>query len=150
MVTQTVESLLAIDWPAFEIVVVDNNTSDIRAREALAQWMAQRNDPRLRFAQWETLPGYKAGALNQALAITDPAAQWIAVVDADYVVDPQWFKVVQPHLNDGSVGVVQAPQAHRNWSSRWFDRMMNWETAGFSGLACIIVMHATRSSNTAR
>jgi exo-beta-1,3-glucanase (GH17 family)/cellulose synthase/poly-beta-1,6-N-acetylglucosamine synthase-like glycosyltransferase len=131
MVTQTVESLLAIDWPNFEVVVVDNNTSDAQARGRLAHWMAQRNDPRLRFAQWEKLSGYKAGALNQALAMTDPVTEWIAVVDADYLVDSQWFKAVQRHLSDSSVGVVQAPQAHRRWSSRWFDRMMNWETAGF-------------------
>ncbi len=131
MVIQSVESLLAIDWPAFEVIVVDNNTTDPHAREKLAAWMAHRHDPRLRFAQWAQLPGYKAGALNQALAITDPAARWIAVVDADYVVDPQWLKQVQIHFQDPSVGLVQAPQAHRRWSARRFDRMMNWETEGF-------------------
>ncbi len=131
MVIESVESLLAIDWPAFEVIVVDNNTSDPLAREKLAAWMAARQDPRLRFAQWVQLPGYKAGALNQALALTDPAAQWIAVVDADYVVDPQWFRQVQSHFQDPAVGLVQAPQAHRHWSAHRFDRMMNWETEGF-------------------
>ncbi len=131
MVIESVESLLAIDWPAFEVIVVDNNTSDPDAREKLAAWMAARRDSRLRFAQWVQLPGYKAGALNQALALTDPAAQWIAVVDADYVVDPQWFRQVQNHFQDPAVGLVQAPQAHRHWSAHRFGRMMNWETAGF-------------------
>lgn len=131
MVVESVESLLALDWPAFEVIVVDNNTSDARARAELAEWMAQRGDPRLRFAQWERLPGYKAGALNQALALTAPAAQWIAVVDADYVVNPQWIRRVQRHFGDPSVGLVQVPQAHRLWSVRRFDRMMNWETEGF-------------------
>ena len=28
MVIATIDSLLALDWPAFEVVVVDNNTSD--------------------------------------------------------------------------------------------------------------------------
>lgn len=131
MVIEAVESLLAIDWPAFEVIVVDNNTASAQAREQLAGWMKQRNDVRLRFAQWERLPGYKAGALNQALKLTHPAAQWIAVVDADYVVDPQWFKCVQAHLQCPSVGVVQAPQAHRIGSTRGFERMMKWETEGF-------------------
>jgi exo-beta-1,3-glucanase (GH17 family)/cellulose synthase/poly-beta-1,6-N-acetylglucosamine synthase-like glycosyltransferase len=131
MVIQSVESLLAIDWPAFEVIVVDNNTTDTHDREKLAAWMAHRRDPRLRFAQWVQLPGYKAGALNQALAITAPEAQWIAVVDADYVVDSQWFKQVQIHFQDPTVGLVQAPQAHRRWSAGRFDRMMNWETEGF-------------------
>jgi cellulose synthase/poly-beta-1,6-N-acetylglucosamine synthase-like glycosyltransferase len=152
MVIQTVESLLAIDWPVFEVIVVDNNTTDAHAREKLAAWMAQRQDPRLRFAQWVQLPGYKAGALNQALALTNPAAQWIAVVDADYVVDPQWFKQIQIYFQDPQVGLVQAPQAHRNWSDRWFDRMMNWETEGFFRIGMhhrsarnAIIQHGTMS-----
>jgi exo-beta-1,3-glucanase (GH17 family)/cellulose synthase/poly-beta-1,6-N-acetylglucosamine synthase-like glycosyltransferase len=131
MVIQAVESLLALDWPAFEVVVVDNNTRSAPERQALAAWMANQQDTRLRFVQFETLPGFKAGALNQALALTHPAAQWIAVVDADYVVNPQWFAHVQAHLHDAQVGVVQAPQAHRQWAGRWFDRMMNWESDGF-------------------
>lgn len=152
MVIETVESLLASDWPSFELIVVDNNTADAAAREHLASWMLQRHDPRLRFAQWAQLPGYKAGALNQALAMSEPAAQWIAVVDADYQVDPQWFKRVQMHLHDTAIGVVQAPQAHRNWSSRWFDRMMNWETEGFFWIGMhhrharnAIIQHGTMS-----
>ncbi len=131
MVIQAVESLLALDWPAFEVIVVDNNTTSAHERQALADWMAGRRDSRLRFAQFEKLAGFKAGALNQALTLTNPAAQWIAVVDADYVVNPQWFTHVQAHLHDATVGLVQAPQAHRQWSGRWFDRMMNWESEGF-------------------
>lgn len=131
MVMHAVESLLALDWPAFEVIVVDNNTTDAQAREQLARWMAARHDPRLRFAQFAALPGFKAGALNRALALTAEAAQWVAVVDADYVVDPGWLRAVQAHLHDPAVGVVQAPQAHRQWTGRPFDRMMNWETEGF-------------------
>jgi exo-beta-1,3-glucanase (GH17 family)/cellulose synthase/poly-beta-1,6-N-acetylglucosamine synthase-like glycosyltransferase len=131
MVIEAVESLLALDWPAFELIVVDNNTSSAAAREQLATWMQQRDDPRLRFAQWERLPGFKAGALNQALKLTDARAQWVAVVDADYVVDPQWFRQVQAHLQCPQVGAVQAPQAHRIGPGRGLERMMKWETEGF-------------------
>lgn len=131
MVMATVRSLLAIDWPAFEVVVVDNNTRDPQARQALASWAASCGDARLRFVQFEHLSGFKSGALNQALALTHPDAQWVAVVDADYVVDPAWLRVVSQHMQDPSVGLIQAPQAHRQWGSRVFDRMMNWETEGF-------------------
>lgn len=131
MVMQTVASLLAIDWPAFEVIVVDNNTADAGARQRLAAWMAAQLDPRLRFAQWPRLPGYKAGALNQALGMTSPEARWVAVVDADYLVDAQWFAALRGYFEDPAVAVVQAPQAHRAWSGRRLDRMMNWETEGF-------------------
>jgi len=152
MVIQAVESLLALDWPAFELIVVDNNTADARARQVLARWMADRQDTRLRFLQFARLPGFKAGALNQALALTSPAAQWVAVVDADYVVDPGWFRAVQAQLQDPAVGLVQAPQAHRLWVGRRFDRMMNWETEGFFRIGMhhrherdAIIQHGTMS-----
>jgi exo-beta-1,3-glucanase (GH17 family)/cellulose synthase/poly-beta-1,6-N-acetylglucosamine synthase-like glycosyltransferase len=131
MVIEAVESLLALDWEAFEVIVVDNNTRDPQARQQLAQWMRERQHQRLRFAQFDQLPGYKAGALNQALKLTDPRAQWVGVVDADYIVDPLWLQTVQAHLADPAVGLVQAPQVHRQWKSRALDRMMNWETEGF-------------------
>lgn len=131
MVVRTVESLLALDWPSFEVIVVDNNTVDAHARETLANWMSARGDPRLRFAQFVQLRGFKAGALNQALALADPAASWIAVVDADYEVVPSWLRALQEHMADPEVGLVQAPQAHRQAPGRWLDRMMNWETDGF-------------------
>ncbi len=152
MVMHAVDALLALDWPAFELIVVDNNTTDPQARQTLARWMAARRDARLRFAQFAVLPGFKAGALNHALTRTDPAAQWIAVVDADYVVDPQWFRVLLPQLQNPSVGVVQAPQAHRNWAASRFDRMMNWETEGFFRIGMhhrharnAIIQHGTMS-----
>ena len=152
MVIEAVESLLALDWPAFEVIVVDNNTTDAQAREQLAAWMRQRQDPRLRFAQWVQLPGFKAGALNQALKLTHRAAQWIAVVDADYVVDPQWFKCVQAELNCPSVGIIQAPQAHRIGSAGGLERMMKWETEGFFWIGMhhrharnAIIQHGTMS-----
>ena len=131
MVIETVRSLLAIDWPAFEVIVVDNNTRDPQAREALAHWAAGCGDARLRFVQFEQLAGFKSGALNQALALTHPKAQWVGVVDADYVVDPAWLRVASEHMQDPSVGLIQAPQAHRLWANRALDRMMNWETEGF-------------------
>jgi len=152
MVMQAVESLLALDWPAFELIVVDNNTADPRARQLLARRMAECQDARLRFAQFVHLPGFKAGALNQALALSSPAAQWIAVVDADYVVDPGWFRALRSHLEDPSLGLVQAPQAHRQWNGRPFDRMMNWETEGFFRIGMhhrhernAIIQHGTMS-----
>ena len=152
MVIEAVESLLAIDWPTFEVIVVDNNTNSAQAREQLADWMQQRQDPRLRFAQWAQLPGFKAGALNQALQLSNAAAQWVAVVDADYVVDPQWFKSVQAHLQCPSVGAVQAPQAHRIGQTGGLARMMKWETEGFFWIGMhhrharnAIIQHGTMS-----
>jgi hypothetical protein len=74
MVIATIDSLLALEWPAFEIVVVDNNTRDaalwapVQAHvEARVQALAAtgRPGPALRFFHLPEWPGYKAGALNR-------------------------------------------------------------------------------------
>jgi cellulose synthase/poly-beta-1,6-N-acetylglucosamine synthase-like glycosyltransferase len=36
--------------------------------------------------------GFKAGALNEALRLTDPDAAYIAVIDSDYQVEPGWLR----------------------------------------------------------
>ena len=136
-VIATIESVRALDWPDLEILVVDNNTTDealwkpVAAHvEALHRDMAA-GGPTARFFHLPRWPGYKAGALNFALARTDPAAGWVAVVDADYRVDPSWLRQLAGHFTDPRVAIVQAPQAHRDWRGRPLQRMMNWEYDGF-------------------
>ncbi len=45
-------------------------------------------------------------------------AEIIGVIDADYVVQPDWLKDLVPAFADPRVGLVQAPQDHRDktWS----------------------------------
>ena len=139
MVIATIDSLLALDWPALEIIVVDNNTRDPalwQPVQAHVQWrqaqLATRaSSAALRFVHLPHWPGFKAGALNHALALTDPRAQWIAVVDADYVVSPDWLRAVAGHFDDPATVVVQCPQAHRNWRDSRLARMMNFEFDSF-------------------
>lgn len=134
MVLAAIKSLQALDWPNLEILVVDNNSSDPRCWQpvqAFVQAQRQRGDRRLRFIHLPRWPGYKAGALNEALRRTDPLAAWVAVVDADYVVNPAWLSRLGGWLADPSVAVVQSPQAHRNWAGDRLSRMMNWEFEGF-------------------
>jgi exo-beta-1,3-glucanase (GH17 family)/cellulose synthase/poly-beta-1,6-N-acetylglucosamine synthase-like glycosyltransferase len=140
MVIATIDSLLALDWPDFEILVVDNNTRDaarwrpVQAHvESVLAARARRgvHGPALRFFHLPQWPGYKAGALNFALEHTDARAQWVGVVDADYVVRPDWLRAVAGHFADVRNGIVQSPQAHREWGGELLRRMMNWEYEGF-------------------
>jgi exo-beta-1,3-glucanase (GH17 family)/cellulose synthase/poly-beta-1,6-N-acetylglucosamine synthase-like glycosyltransferase len=140
MVIATIDSLLALDWPAYEILIIDNNTADpalwlpvqAHVRRRLQERQAAGSHGRaLRFFHLPAHPGFKAGALNFALEQTNPQAAWIAVVDADYLVRPEWLRELAGHFGDPSVGIVQAPQAHRDWNDRRLRRMMNWEYDGF-------------------
>ena len=41
-------------------------------------------------------------------------AEIIGIIDADYVVHPDWLKDLVPAFADPRVGLVQAPQEHRD------------------------------------
>lgn len=138
MVIATIDSLLALDWPDFEVIVVDNNTRDASLWQPVQAHVARRaaelpadGRVQLRFFHLPQWPGYKAGALNYALRQTDARAEWIAVVDADYVVRRDWLRQIGGYFTDAAVGIVQAPQAHREWAGQRLARMMNWEYEGF-------------------
>jgi exo-beta-1,3-glucanase (GH17 family)/cellulose synthase/poly-beta-1,6-N-acetylglucosamine synthase-like glycosyltransferase len=130
MVLLTLKSLQALDYTAFEVIVIDNNTSDPALWQPVRDYMASL-PPHYRFIHLPQWPGFKAGALNVALEQMDSRTQVVAVVDADYVVKPHWLRDLLGHFDDPQVAVVQAPQAHRNWISSAWRSMMNWEYEGF-------------------
>lgn len=130
MVISTLESLERLDWPALEVLVVDNNTRDERLWWPVQAWVAARPG-RFRFWSLPVCEGYKAGALNFALAQTDPRAEVVGVIDADYQVRYDWLRDLMGHFLEAAVAVVQAPQAHRDFEADRLSRSANWEFEGF-------------------
>src|SRR5690606_20592596 len=114
----------------FEVLVIDNNTRDEALWRPVEARVAELGE-RFRFFHLPSWPGFKAGALNFALEKTDPRAEVVGVVDADYVVRRDWLRALVGHFAQPEVAVVQAPQAHRGWAGQVFRRMMNWEYDGF-------------------
>lgn len=114
MLIETIRSLEGLDYPHLEVVVVDNNTEDADVWKPVEEYCAGR--PWVRFVHVDPWPGYKAGALNLALdELTDPRAEVIAVVDADYLVDPAWLSEVVGWFADPRVAFVQGPQDYDEW-----------------------------------
>jgi hypothetical protein len=114
MLIETIRSLEALDYPELEIVVVDNNTEDADVWKPVEEYCADR--PWIRFVHVAPWPGYKAGALNLALReYTDPRAEVVAIVDADYLVDPQWLNDLVGWFAVPAVGFVQGPQDYDEW-----------------------------------
>ena len=131
MVILTLDSLAALDYPDFEVLVIDNNTENEEVWKPVEAHCATLG-PRFRFFHLNPWPGFKAGALNFALKQTAPDASIIAAVDSDYEVSPDWLKRFVPHfLDDPKVAVVQAPQAHHEYENNAFRRICNWEYEGF-------------------
>jgi exo-beta-1,3-glucanase (GH17 family)/cellulose synthase/poly-beta-1,6-N-acetylglucosamine synthase-like glycosyltransferase len=130
MVIATIQSLCALDYRAYEVIVIDNNTADAALWQPVRDCVASL-PAHFRFIHLPQWPGFKAGALNFALSNTDPRTEVVAVVDADYVVKPEWLRSLVGYFADTHVGIVQAPQAHRDWGGSVFRKMMNWEYDGF-------------------
>ena len=130
MVKQTLDSLAALDYDRFEVLVIDNNTMDPRVWEPVAEHCA-RLGPKFRFFTLGKYKGYKAGALNFALRETAPDAEVIGVINSDYLVEPDWLRSMVPAFADPAVGFTQSPQDYRDNDGSIFKRMMFWEYAGF-------------------
>jgi cellulose synthase/poly-beta-1,6-N-acetylglucosamine synthase-like glycosyltransferase len=112
VVEATLHSLARLDYPNYEVLVVDNNTP---GRE---NWIQIRNlclklGSRFRFVHLDGWPGYKSGALNFALAHTAPQAEIVGSIDADYIVEPGFLRALVPAFANPKIGFVQAPQDYR-------------------------------------
>ncbi len=117
MVIQTLNALSRLEYPNFEVLVIDNNTVDEdlwRPVEAHCRRLGKR----FRFFHLLPWPGYKAGALNYALSQTSPDVEVVGVVDADYVVEPRFLADLCGHFSDERVAFVQTPQDYRDHLSR--------------------------------
>jgi exo-beta-1,3-glucanase (GH17 family)/cellulose synthase/poly-beta-1,6-N-acetylglucosamine synthase-like glycosyltransferase len=151
MVKLTLDALARLDYAEFEVLVVDNNTSDPALWEPVAEHCA-RLGPKFRFFHLGKWPGFKAGALNFALRETAPDAEIIATIDSDYVVAPDWLRCMVPQFDNPRVGIVQSPQDYRDNDGSFFKRLMFWEYAGFFQLGMVtrnernaIIQHGTMS-----
>ncbi len=151
MVRQTLDALAQLDYPDWEVLVVDNNTADPALWEPVAQHCA-RLGARFRFFHLGRWPGFKAGALNFALAHTAADAEIVGVLDSDYVVDRDWLRCTVPQFANPRVGFVQSPQDYRDNDGSFFKRLMFWEYAGFFQLGMVnrnernaIIQHGTMS-----
>jgi cellulose synthase/poly-beta-1,6-N-acetylglucosamine synthase-like glycosyltransferase len=113
MVLDTLRSLVRLDYPRYEVVVIDDNTDDERLWRPVEEWCARHG---VKFAHLENWPGFKSGALNYALRrMTDPQAEIVGVVDSDYQLDPDFLRRCATAFSDPWIGFVQAPQDYRDW-----------------------------------
>jgi exo-beta-1,3-glucanase (GH17 family)/cellulose synthase/poly-beta-1,6-N-acetylglucosamine synthase-like glycosyltransferase len=149
MLKLTLDSVAALDYPNLECVVVINNTPDLALVEPIAEHCRLLGE-RFKFVNVEKLEGFKAGALRVALQNTAPDAEIIGIIDADYVVAPNWLSNVVPAFSDPKVGIVQAPQDHRDAAQSHLHSWMNTEYAGFFDIGMVerneidgIVVHGT-------
>jgi exo-beta-1,3-glucanase (GH17 family)/cellulose synthase/poly-beta-1,6-N-acetylglucosamine synthase-like glycosyltransferase len=149
MLKATLDAVARLDYANFECVVVINNTPDPAFWRPIEEHCVALGE-RFKFVNAENLSGYKAGALRLALAHTASDAEVIGVIDADYVVHPDWLKDLAPMFADPKVGLIQAPQDHRDGDRSVMHHAMNGEYAGFFDIGMVqrnevnaIIVHGT-------
>jgi hypothetical protein len=91
LLINTIKAAEQLDYPDFEVVVIDNNTSDPLVYEPVEEYCRDRE--RVKFVHVAPWPGYKAGACNLALrSYTDPRAEIVGLIDADDIVQPYYLR----------------------------------------------------------
>src|ERR1700688_3709930 len=149
MLKQTLDAVARLEYPNFECVVIINNTPDPAFWQPIQDHCRALGE-RFKFINVEKVEGFKAGALRIAMERTAADAEIIGIIDADYVVDPDWLKDLVPVFADARVGLVQAPQDHRDSDRSLMHYMMNGEYAGFFDIGMVqrneenaIIVHGT-------
>ena len=149
MLKQTLDAVSRLDYPNFECVVIINNTPDPEFWQPIQDHCRALGE-RFMFINAEKVKGFKAGALRIAMERTAVDAEIIGIIDADYVVQPDWLKDLVPVFADPRVGLVQAPQEHRDGDQSLMHYIMNGEYAGFFDIGMVqrnefnaIIVHGT-------
>jgi cellulose synthase/poly-beta-1,6-N-acetylglucosamine synthase-like glycosyltransferase/exo-beta-1,3-glucanase (GH17 family) len=149
MLKATLDAVSRLAYPNFECIVIVNNTPDPAMTQPVEEHCRTLGD-RFKFLNVQKLEGFKAGALRVAMAHTAPDAEIIGIIDADYAVTPDWLSDLVPVFADPKVGLVQAPQDHRDGDRSPLHRIMNGEYAGFFDIGMVqrnehnaIIVHGT-------
>jgi len=122
MVIETLESLLHLDYPAYEVLAIDDNTADEELWRPVEAWCREHG---VKFAHLADWPGYKSGALNYALReMVDPRTELIGVIDADYQLETGFLRACAPLFADEGLGFIQSPQDYRDWEQASFYRRL--------------------------
>jgi cellulose synthase/poly-beta-1,6-N-acetylglucosamine synthase-like glycosyltransferase len=110
---QTLEVLSRLKYDHFEVLVVDNNTKDTAVWKPV-QFFVKTLGSKFRFFHVDPLSGFKAGAINYLLERMDSKSEYVAVIDADYLVKPDFLITALSYFSGDDVALVQFPQHYRN------------------------------------
>ena len=139
IIARTIASVLTQDYADFEVIVIDDGSTDGTHRRATAA----SNDPRVRVVRQSNAG--KAAALNHGLTLAD--GDIVVVIDADTLLAPFALQhAIQP-LADERVGAVAGNAKVGNrvnlltkWQAIEYVTSQNLDRRAFSMLNCITVV----------
>lgn len=121
LLVEALDAITRLDYPALEVVVVDNAPSDDETRRLVADEF-----PLFRYVR-EDAPGLSHARNAGLRAATSPV---VAYTDDDVVVDPQWLWAIAAGFaradDVGCVTGVVPTGELRNAVQAWFDARVSW------------------------
>lgn len=137
---KTVENLLRIDYPDFEIVFVDDGSKDNTFKNLFEKY---GHHPKVKIL---TKPnGGKASALNYGIGFA--TGDILVCIDADTVLKPDAVWLMIPYFSDplvaavaGNVKVGNRKNLLTRWQSIEYITSQNFDRRAFDGLNAIMVV----------
>lgn len=123
VIANTVENILQMDYENYEIIVIDDRSTDNTA--SVIKDLEQKHEKvKALIRQQGAFPG-KSAVLNDAYKIANGDA--VLVFDADATVAPDFLSKLVPELEPKDVGAVQARKVIRNKNQNLLTRCQNNE-----------------------
>lgn len=123
VIAKTVEKVLELDYPSYEIIVIDDRSSDNTA--SVIRELEQKYESVTALVRAkDDFPG-KSAVLNDAMKLAKGEA--VLVFDADARMDKDFLSKLVPHLESEDVGAVQARKVCSNSSYNFLTRCQNNE-----------------------
>lgn len=123
VIANTVENILQMDYENYEIIVIDDRSTDNTA-SVIKDLEKKHEKVKALIRQQGAFPG-KSAVLNDAYKIANGDA--VLVFDADATVAPDFLSKLVPELEPKDVGAVQARKVIRNKNQNLLTRCQNNE-----------------------
>lgn len=123
VIEQTVQNILNMDYENFEVIVIDDRSTDNTA-SVIKDLENKYDKVTALIRDKNAFPG-KSAVLNDAMKIAKGEA--FLVFDADATVEPDFLSKLIPHLEPKDVGAVQARKVIRNKNFNLLTRCQNNE-----------------------
>lgn len=123
VISNTVQNILNMDYENFDIIVIDDRSTDNTA-SVIKDLEQKYKKVTALIRPKDAFPG-KSAVLNDAFKVAKGEA--ILVFDADATVDPDFLSKLIPYLEPKDVGAVQARKVIRNKNVNLLTRCQNNE-----------------------
>ena len=123
VIANTVQNILAIDYPNYEVIVIDDRSDDNTA-SVIKELESNFDKVKALIRDKDAFPG-KSAVLNDALELAKGEA--ILVFDADATVESDFLNKLIPLLEPSDVGAVQARKIIRNKDYNFLTKCQNNE-----------------------